>query len=234
MCSTLEPDEQHSTLTGQYGNGVVSRRMVSPVLITVGVLAMFAAAFTWRSDRLYVARAELLLSADSDDEQVVGLLADPTVQSTLRKDIPKDVRIDHQRFSDDVIVVRATARGAPEAMRAANSFAVRYIDLRRQQRAQELRAGVDDAKSKIADMQRMIDAAAYADRDDLIQQQARYRHRLQDLEAEAELGAPVQLVTRADRADGVRPWSVPWPVVAALGAGVVALGVVAARRSDAL
>ena len=95
----------------------------------------------------------------------------PTVSVTAVKDA-------------DVIQISARSRVPASAAAAANGFAKAYIDLRRQQAADELLDTSREIQARITDLQSQIDMAIGPERDVLLQAQALFRQKL----GEAQVG----------------------------------------------
>lgn len=120
----------------------------------------------------------------------------------------------------DVIQVKAESTDPAVAAKVANAYAKAYIEFRRQQAVDDLFAAAEQIQSKIGEFQTQIDelarqmAAKNADvdslqarRDALLQQQALFRQKLDELQVDAALkSGGAQLVTPAvEPTSPVRP-----------------------------
>ena len=129
----------------------------------------------------------------------------------------------------DVIEVKAQHTDPQQAATIANAYATAYIDFRRQQAVNDVLAASTEVQRKIADLQRQIDAirdppstvqnpnpGQSPTKQALIEQQALFRQRLDQLQVDAALKTGgAQLVTRAEApASPIKPTPVRTGVVA--------------------
>ncbi len=143
----------------------------------------------------------------------------------------------------DVIAVKARSTDPERAAAVANAYASAYIDFRRRQAVDDVLAASREIQAKVTDLQRQIDSTRDSvptkdnpnpgpspGKDSLIQQQALFKQRLDQLQVDAALKTGgAQLVTPATApASPVKPTPVKSSVVALavgliFGAGVAFL-----------
>lgn len=87
----------------------------------------------------------------------------------------------------DVIAIRAEDPVARRAADIANAFANAYIEYRRTQDVDDVLNAATEVQGKIRDLQKQIDSTTGAQRDTLIQQQALFSNRLDQLQVDASI-----------------------------------------------
>ena len=107
--------------------------------------------------------------------------------------------------SSDVIRIRATNTSPERAAAIANAFALSYVEYRQTQAVRELLAAGDVLQAKIEDLQERLedlptapDGTVGNERAELLQQQALYKQRLDQLQVDTELkNGGAQIVSTA-------------------------------------
>lgn len=239
------------------------------VLLTVLLVVVGAMTATFLQRPVYEAGTKLLLQprgggsvfgpetaagvdparvAKTEIEVIESRLVRLAVQRALGGSVRLDVSVRPVEGSD-VLEVRARSGEAAQAAAVANAYARAYLDLRRQQSADELVAGAAAIQAKVAELQRQIDAVRAAPRpadasaaatsadpllENLLNQQSLLNQRLD----EAQVDAALRTVGAQLLAPAVPPVSPvePRPVrngALALGAGLL-LGVGLAILADHL
>jgi len=230
---------------------VVRRRKAIIVLVTFFVTAAGLVASLLQTP-VYLGTAELLLqprSTESLFDSTSGLRIDPAraVQTEIQvmKGQPVRAAVRDALGSappvspvpvagTDVIEVRAESTDPARAAAVANAYVTAYIDFRRKQAVDDVLAATDQIQSRIADLQRQIDAAApsqsNAQKEALVSAQAAFKQKLDQLQVDKALKTGgAQLVTPASTpTDPVRPKPVKSGIVAlatgfALGIGLAFL-----------
>lgn len=107
----------------------------------------------------------------------------------------------------DVIVIRAEDTKPRRAADVANAYASAYIDYRRKQAVDDVLFQATEVQSKITDLQKQIDAATGPLKDTLVQQQALFKNKLDQLQVDASVQTGgAQLVNPAEvQTTPVRP-----------------------------
>ena len=92
----------------------------------------------------------------------------------------------------DVITVTAESTVPQQAATVANAYSNAYIDFRRKQAVDDLLAASKEIQAKITDLQKQIDAAPPAQKENLVDQQALFKQKLDQFQVDVALrtGAP--------------------------------------------
>lgn len=130
----------------------------------------------------------------------------------------------------DVIEVAAKASTPERALDIAKAYANAYIELRRKQAVDNLLAAGQQVQAKVADIQKQIDAATGPQKDSLIQAQALFKQRLDQLQVDAalktggaEVVSPIRGATARVNARPVRTVAAGLAVGLAVGIGIAFL-----------
>jgi polysaccharide biosynthesis transport protein len=98
----------------------------------------------------------------------------------------------------DLIDVVATSTDPARAARVANAYADAYIGYRREQAVNDVLAASEQVQSKISDLQKQIDTAPPAQKDELLRAQSLFQQKLDELQVDGALKqGGAQLVTPA-------------------------------------
>lgn len=186
---------------------LVLRRRKSPILIAAFVGVAAAVALPLLREPSYRGRADVVLHMQ-DGELLFDLNAGQQRSDPARV-VPTEIRVVESQEvraaaaeklgfqpppvsatgvpQTDVIGVSAKAATPDRALVIARAYADAYIDLRRKQAVDNLLAASQQVQSKVADLQRQIDVASGLQRDALVQAQALFRQRLDQLQVNAAL-----------------------------------------------
>jgi len=184
---------------------VLRRR--KPVLVLSALVVMGAALFgSLVQTPVYASTAEVLRQANTSRsifQNASGAYVDPTraIQTEIRVLESQPIReAAHAKLGyaakikatsvgqTDVIAVRAEDTSAQRSADIANAFARAYIDYRRTQAIDDVLSQVTEVGKKINDLKRQIDAAPQGQvKDSLIEQQALFQNRLDQLQVDASL-----------------------------------------------
>jgi capsular exopolysaccharide synthesis family protein len=100
----------------------------------------------------------------------------------------------------DLIQVVATSTDPARAAAVANAYADAYIAYRREQAVSDLLAASEQVQGKITELQKQIDVAPPAQKDELLQAQSLFKQKLDQLQVDSALKqGGAQLVTPATR-----------------------------------
>lgn len=133
----------------------------------------------------------------------------------------------------DIIVVTARHAEPQRAAQLANAYSTAYIEYRRKQAVDDVLAASQQIQSKISDLQKQIDtASAGAPRDSLVQAQALFKQKLDQLQVDGALKrGGAQLVTPATvPTQPVSPQPLRNGVVAAVAGLLLGLGLALVRE----
>ena len=212
----------------------VIRRRKAVIILAVLLVEAAALTVSYLKTPVYQGTAEVLLRPRTDQifgnsvalgdpkralETEIRVLKSAPVKSKVREQLGSAPTIDAGAIADtDVIKVQARSVSAKQAADIANAYATSYIDLRREQAVDALRAAADKIGESVADLNREIAAAPESQRDGLIQSKGALQERLQQLRVEAELkSGGAELVTGATvPASPVEPKPVRSAVLGAL------------------
>ena len=221
------------------------RRRKWPVIISVLLGIAAAVALPLLQEPMYRGRADVVLHLQNRE-----LLFDATAaqQSTdPARVVPTEIRVvesqevraaAHEKLGfppppvsaravaqTNVIEVTAKAETPGRALRIADAYANAYIELRRAQAVDNLLAAGQQVQAKVAELQRQIDVATGTQRDALIQAQALFKQRLDQLQVDAALKTGGAEVVRPISGAIVRVNLAPVPTLAAGLALGLAVGI---------
>lgn len=225
--------------------GVIRRRKLTLLGAVVVVLAGAVVASLVQTP-VYAATAEVLLqprSTESLFNPATGQRVDPVralqteirvlesqpVKTAVRQKLGYAAEVSATPAGQtDVILVRAEDPDPGRAADVANAYAREYIDFRRRQAVDDLLAAAGEVQTKIDDLQRQADAAAPPARDALVQQQALFKNKLDQLQVDSTLKTGgAQLVTPAEAPTSpVRPKPLRNAVLALVLGSFFGLGLV--------
>jgi len=192
---------------------VLKRRKTTVALFTLVVLAAALISALTKTP-IYEGQAQVLLrnrSTDSLFNPATGQPNDPTravateiqimksqpVQAAARSQLGYDSTISASPVGQtDVIAVTAHSIQPKNAAAIANAWANAYIEFRRKQAVDDVLAAGSEVQRRVNDLQNQIDRAPGDQRAGLIQQQALFKQRLEQLQVDAALKTGgAQLVT---------------------------------------
>lgn len=217
----MRPEEAHELELRDYLR-IVRRRKWIIVLSAVIVVGAASVASLLQTP-VYQGRAELLLqprTTESLFDPQTGQRNDPArslqteirvlksqpVKDAVRRELGRTPDVTVSPVGDtDVIAVKAESTRPGRAASTANAYARAYIDFRRKQAVDDLVAASQEIQGKVVDFQREIDgidaqatSGAAQRRDNLVQQQALFKLKLDQLQVDAALKTGgAQLVTPA-------------------------------------
>ena len=193
---------------------------------------------------VYRGRAEVLLqprTTDSLFESNARQYVDPTraLQTEIRilRSQPVRAAVEEKLGSappvsasalgqTDVIEISADNVDPTRAADIANAYGTAYIEFRRKQAVDDILAASQQIQTKIADLQRQIDQASGPQRDTLLDAQAVFRQKLDQLQVDSALKTGgAQLVTPASVPDSpVKPRPLRTTMVALVLGLILGLG----------
>ncbi len=209
----------------------------TPVIAVCTLLVLgVSLALSLLKTPVYAAQAQILLQPRSTESlfgaapaQTAGdrdrmvrneilLIESEPVRAEVRRQLgtAPDVSV-RARGSTDVVAVRAESTDARRAASVSNAYANSYISFRRKQAVDELLQAAQEIQAKLSELQGQIDTLpAGPQKDSLVNQQALFRQKLDQLQVDAALrSGGAQLVSPA-RAPG-SPFT-PKPLRTGLGA----------------
>ena len=227
---------------GSYWRALKRRRVL--LVATTVVIVAAALGYTWLQPTRYEARAQVLVAVDSGQSvfRVAAPVLDPNrvlqtellvfdspqLRARVRDGIGTAPPVSvHQVEQTDVIEVVARSGRARTAAAIANAYANAYIELRRDDTVSNVVAAAEQLQSKVSDLQRQIDRASGEAQASLIDQQALFRQKLDQLQVDGALQATAaRLISEAaaPRAP-VSPDRLRTGLVALVFGLVVAIGV---------
>ena len=164
----------------------------------------------------------------------IRILTSAPVRAAVREQIGSAPKVDASAIgSTDLVRVSARSTDPSRAALLANTYANAYIDFRRKQAVDDVLAASQQIQSKIADLQRQIDAApAGSQKDSLVQAQSLFKQKLDQLQVDGALKqGGAQLVTPAAvPTSPVAPQPVRTGVLALLFGLVLGLGLAFLRE----
>ena len=223
---------------------VLRRRKGTIILTTVLVVAV-ALATAFLQTPVYEGTAEILLQARTTDtlfdpstgqrldrarivHTEIRILESQPVRDAVRRELRAAPDVSASPAGDtDVIEVRAQSTDARRAAAVANAYARAYIDFRRTQAVDDVLAAAQQIQAKVNDLQKQVDALpAGSQKDALVDQQALFKQRLDQLQVDAALKTGgAQLVTQASTsASPVKPKPVRNGVLALILGLVIGTG----------
>ena len=208
--------EQEGELGLQDYVGVLRRRK-GTIAVAVMLVTVPAVVLSLLQTPKYAGTAELLLLPRSSEtlfDPDSGARNDPNreVQNEIRILTSQPVRAAVRAELGSAPKVKATPDGQTDVIRVtakdvdprraadlANAYATAYIEYRRKQAVDDVLAASHQVQTKITDLQKQIDAAAAgAPRDALVQAQALFKQKLDQLQVDGALKrGGAQLVTPA-------------------------------------
>ncbi|MEW6155675.1 MAG: polysaccharide biosynthesis tyrosine autokinase [Actinomycetota bacterium] len=182
---------------------MLARRKWS-VLAVTAVVAGTALGWALLSSSVYEARARVLVTVDRssslfgpgvpvlDPNRVVQTEAlafeSPQLRDSVRQRVGEAPPVAALQVDQtDVIEVIATAPEPQRAAEVANAYAEAYVDQRRAQAVEELLAAAAQLQERVSALEREVEEATGAQRDTLIDQQALFRQRLDQLQVDSAL-----------------------------------------------
>jgi polysaccharide biosynthesis transport protein len=208
--------EQEGELGLQDYVGVLRRRKgtiaVAVMLVTVPAVVISllqTPKYAGTADLLLLPRSsETLFNPDSgarndpnrEVQNEIRILTSQPVRAAVRGELGSAPKVKATPDGQtDVIRVTATDVNPERARDLANAYANAYIEYRRKQAVDDVLAASQQVQSKITDLQKQIDgAAAGAPRDSLVQAQALFKQKLDQLQVDGALKrGGAQLVTPA-------------------------------------
>ncbi len=226
------------------------RRRKWPLIISVLLTVAAAVALPLLQEPSYRGRADVVLHLQNSD-----LLFDVNASqqsSDPARVVPTEIRVLESQevqaaareklgFAPPAVTASAVAQtdvievaaksGRPEtALKIAQAYANAYIELRRKQSVDNLLAAGQQVQAKVADLQNQIDAANGAQKDALIQAQALFKQRLDQLQVDAalktggaEVVSPITGATSRVNPSRVRTVAVGLVVGLAIGVAIIFL-----------
>jgi succinoglycan biosynthesis transport protein ExoP len=198
----------------------VRRRKATIAAITIGMLAS-ALVLSFLQTPVYQAEARIALdppggttvfepltaAARIDPALVIDteieVLEGQRVQSEVREELGQVSEVEASRVGDTLLIqVNGSAEEPARAAAVTNAYIRAYLDLRREQASADLLSTGQELRTKVSELQSQItslDPAIGAEqREALVQQQARFSERLNELEIEAALtSGGAQLMSEA-------------------------------------
>lgn len=183
----------------------VLRRRRAVIALTVLVLTVPAVVLSLLQTPVYAGSAELLLlprSSESLFDPNSGVRTDPNreVQNEIRILTSQPVRAAVRADQGSAPKVSATADGQTDVIRVtakstdpkqaaafANAYSTAYIEYRRKQAVDDVLAASQQVQSKISDLQKQIDAAPPTQRESLVQAEALFKQKLDQLQVDGAL-----------------------------------------------
>jgi receptor protein-tyrosine kinase len=219
------------------------RKLVIALVIVVVVGLALAASIIEKP--VYSSTAEVLLQRKSTEtlfDPNTGQAVDPTrtLETEIRVMKSQPVRAaatEKLGFSGNIsatpagqtdVILVAAQNGSPHRAAAiANAYANAYIDYRRKQAVDDVLAAATEVQAKITDLQKQIDSAPANLKDALIQQQALFKSKLDELQVNATLqSGGAQLVSPATVPKApVRPKPVRNTIIAFVLGSFLAVGI---------
>ncbi len=141
-------------------------------------------------------------------ETEIEVIESERVQAAVREALGPVPDVEAARVGDTLLVeVKGSAGDPVRAASVTNAYVRAYLELRRQQAADELLETGAELRTKVGELQSQIDALDRATNperyDALVQQQSRFSERLDQLEIEAALqSGGAQLISEARVPDG--------------------------------
>ena len=176
-------------------------------------------------------------------ETELELLKSDVVRDLVAEELGPVPEVQAVRVGDTLLIeVNGQSSDPERASAVTNAYVRTYLELRRQQAADDLLATGEQLRTKVAQLQSQIDdlgpAASAGQREALVEQQSRFSERLNQLEIEAALQTGGgQIVNEADVPDApVSPTPVRNTVLALVVGSLLGAGValVAEYRDDTI
>jgi len=198
------------------------RKAVIAVSVMVVVGASLISSFL--QTPIYAATAEILIeprvvespfdpnsglrSSANSVENEKRVLTGKAVQDAVQKEIGGAPGISTGTVSGtDVISVTAESTVPQQAATIANAYSKAYIDFRRKQAVDDLLAASKEIQAKITDLQKQIDAAPPAQKENLVDQQALFKQKLDQFQVDVALksGGATLITPAVAPVEPVRP-----------------------------
>lgn len=197
-----------------YLSALKRRRLV--VFATTALVVAAALAWSWTERPRYEARARVLIAADTgsvfraaapvlDPNRVLQtellVFDSPQLRAAVRQRAGHAPGVSVRQVEQtDVIEVVASSRSPVDAAAMANAYAHAYVELRRDEAVANVVAAAEQLQAKISDLQRQIDAAQRERQASLIDQQALFRQKLDQLQVDGALqSGAARLISEASR-----------------------------------
>ena len=223
----------------------VLRRRKRPIIVVTFLVVVVALVVSYLGTPIYSATAQVLLQARSTEflfDPSGGIRADPTraVQDEILVLKSEPVRAAVQErlgsappvFASTVaqtnaINVSAESTDPTTAAAVANAYVDSYIEYRRKQIVDDTLAAGEQIQGKITDLQRQIDAAPPNQKEPLVQAQALFKQKRDELQVGSAIRTGgAQLVTSATAPDKpVRPTPEKNGVIALIAGLMLGVGI---------
>jgi succinoglycan biosynthesis transport protein ExoP len=151
------------------------------------------------SESLFDARTGERLDASRAVDTDLLVLKSEAIRAAVREQVDEAPKVSATSVGQtDVIEIRARHEDPERAAAITNAYATAYIDFRRSQAVEELLAAAGQIGDKISELQAQIDVAQGQQQAALIEQQALFKQRLDQLQVDAALKTGgAQLITPA-------------------------------------
>lgn len=190
------------------------------IVVIAGVLAVFVPVvlLSLVQTPQYAATAELLIQDRSSEtlfdpnsgarndparqiQNELHIIESPPVRDAVRSKLGPVPKVSAVPIGQtDLIQVIATSTDPARAAEVANAYADAYIGYRREQAVDDLLAASQQVQGKIADLQKQIDTAPPAQKEELLQAQSLFKQKLDEMQVDSALKqGGAQLVTPATR-----------------------------------
>lgn len=224
----------------------VIRRRKWPLILSVLIIVAAALVGSYVQSPVYAATAEVLVQPRPNESLFnpnTGQRNDPQrvlqTEARILKSEPVRLAVREKlgyaagvttsaEGQTDVISVVAESTNPRRAADVANAYATSYMDFKRKQAVDDLLLAAQEIQAKINDLQGQIAAASDAAKETLIQQQALFKNKLDQLQVDAALRTGgAQLVTAASvPSSPVRPKPVRSAILGFVLGAVLGLGAV--------
>ena len=223
----------------------VVRRRKAPIILVTLFVVVVALAASYVQTPVYSATAQVLLQARSTEflfDPSGGIRADPAravqdeilviksepVRAVVREQLGAAPSVSAAPVDQtNAINVSAESTDPARAAAVANAYVGAYIEFRRKQVVDDTLAAGEQIQSKIADLQRQIDAATGPQRETLVQAQALFKQKRDELQVGSAIRTGgAQLVTSASvPTDPVRPTPARNGVIAIIAGLLLGVGI---------
>jgi polysaccharide biosynthesis transport protein len=223
----------------------VLRRRRVPILLVAFSVVVIALAASYVQTPVYAATAQVLLQARSTEflfDPSGGIRADPTravqdeilvieseaVRAVVREKLGSAPPVAAAPVGQtNAIDVTAESTDPAQAAAVANTYVTAYIEYRRNQVVDDTLAASEQIQTKITDLRRQIDAAPEAQKAPLVQAQALFQQKLDELQVGSAIRTGgAQLVSSAPvPTSPVRPTPQRNAIVAAIGGLLLGVGI---------
>jgi len=244
----MESDQDSESGLRDYVRIVTRRRSI--IVSAVLLVTLPSVVFSLLKTPVYAGQAELLLQPRTSEtlfDPNSGVRADPArqVQNEIRilSSAPVRAAVRAQLgsapdvaasaiVSTDLIRVSVRSTDPRRAAMLANAYATSYIEYRRKQAVDDVLAASQQVQSKITDLQKQIDATPAPQKQSLVDAQAVFKTKLDQLQVDGALKqGGAQLVTPAEvPTTPVEPQPLRTGIVALLLGLVLGLGLAFLRE----